>query len=84
MVMHFKLRFHCQDPSDREFALLVARPVQWGASLVVNLVDIEVLVHRKVEQADWLVALGCDVEAVGAIDICHMDVGAHLVYHQSD
>lgn len=58
--------------------------MQWRASLVVYLVDIKLLMLCKVIEADWLVALGCNMQAVGTIDVCHPDITLHLIHNQID
>ena len=54
------------------------------AAFVVHLIDIKTLNHGKVVQADRLVTLGGNMEAVGPIDVRYIYVGAHLVDQKLD
>jgi hypothetical protein len=48
LIMHLKFRFHHKQVCDCELRLLVAGPMERGAPLVVDLVDVKVLVLGKV------------------------------------
>lgn len=84
LIVDLQLRAHGQDVGDCEFGLLVASPVEGRAALVIDLVDVQVLMPCKVVKADGLVALGGDVETVGAVNIGNVHVGAHLIDHELD
>lgn len=81
LIMHLKFRFHRKQVCDRELRLLVAGPMERGAPLVVDLVDVKVLVLRKVVQAEWLVTLSCNMEAVGTVDVRNVHIRTHLLDH---
>ena len=79
--MELKLGIHRQDVSDCKLWLLVAGPMQRGATFVVHLVDIHVLDDRKVIKWYGLVALSSNVEAICTIHVCNIDIGPHFIHH---
>lgn len=82
LVMHFELRLHRKNVGDCKFGLLVASPVKRCTSFVVDLVNIQILMLRKVIKADGLVSLCSDVKAVCSVDIRDVDVCSHFVDHK--
>jgi len=58
--------------------------VEGGAAFVVDCVDVDFVDHGEVIQTDRLVSLGSNMETVGAINVCNIDICTHLLHHQLD
>lgn len=82
--MHLKLWLHRKDVGDCEFGLLIAGPMERRASLMVNLINVQILMLGEIVKANGLVPLCGDMQAICAVHIRDVNVGAHFIYHQLD